>query len=86
MKIVVLKEFLKSIGKISDVFKEGQRQKKWSAKRSVSGILVGASVTDMAQNGLTELNIILSFIAVLPLIFTAFTRTENIGCSKMPKT
>jgi len=82
VKIVVLKELLKSIGKISDVFKEGQKQKKWSAKRSVSGILVGASVTDMAQNGLTELNIILSFIAVLPLIFSVFSDTKKSGCSK----
>ncbi len=63
---------LKNIGKVADVFKEGQRNKKWSAKRSVSGVLVTASVTDMATNGLNEYNVLLSFIAVLPLCFSVF--------------
>lgn len=67
----------KAIGKISEVFKEGQKQKKWSAKRSVSGVLVTASVTDMASNGLNEYNVVLAFIAVLPLCFTAFTKYEK---------
>lgn len=64
----------KAVGKISEVFQEGQRQKKWSAKRSVSGVLVTAAVSDMAANGLTQLNIILSFIAILPLCFTVFSK------------
>ena len=74
MKIVVLKELLKSIGKLSDVFKEGQRQKKWSAKRSVCGVLVTASVSDMANNGLTWMNVTLSLIAILPLCFSVFQK------------
>ncbi len=69
-----MKNLIKTLGGISDVFKEGQRQKKWSAKRSVSGVLVTAAITDMATNGLTEYNVILSFIAVLPLCFSAFQR------------
>lgn len=69
-----MKNLIKTLGGISDVFKEGQRQKKWSAKRSVSGVLVTASVTDMANNGLNEFNVILSFIAVLPLCFSVFKR------------
>ena len=69
-----MKNLIKTLGGISDVFKEGQRQKKWSAKRSVSGVLVTASVTDMANNGLNEYNVILSFIAVLPLCFSVFKR------------
>lgn len=64
----------KAVGKISEVFQEGQRQKKWSAKRSVSGVLVTAAVSDMAANGLTELNVMLSFIAILPLCFTVFSK------------
>jgi len=74
VKIVVLKELLKSIGKLSDVFKEGQRQKKWSAKRSVCGVLVTASVSDMANNGLTWMNVTLSLIAILPLCFSVFQK------------
>ena len=72
--IVVVRNMFKNIGKVSDVFKEGQRQKKWSAKRSVSGVLVTAAVTDMASNGLNEFNVLLSFIAVLPLCFSVFQR------------
>jgi len=64
----------KAVGKISEVFQEGQRQKKWSAKRSVSGVLVTAAVSDMAANGLTQLNVMLSFIAILPLCFTVFSK------------
>ena len=69
-----MKAIAKAVGKISEVFQEGQRQKKWSAKRSVSGVLVTAAVSDMAANGLTQLNVILSFIAILPLCFTVFSK------------
>jgi len=64
----------KSVGKIADVFKEGARGQKWSAKRSVSGVLVTAAISDMATNGLNELNVVLSFIAVLPLCFSVFQK------------
>ena len=70
-----MRAIAKAVGKISEVFQEGQRQKKWSAKRSVSGVLVTAAVSDMAANGLTQLNIILSFIAILPLCFTVFSKS-----------
>ena len=69
-----VKNLINKIGKVAEVFKEGERQKKWSAKRSVSGVLVTASVSDMATNGLTEYNLILSFIAVLPLCLSVFQR------------
>jgi|TARA_R110000796_G_scaffold127372_1_gene242661 hypothetical protein len=69
-----MRAIAKAVGKISEVFQEGQRQKKWSAKRSVSGVLVTAAVSDMAANGLTQLNVILSFIAILPLCFTVFSK------------
>jgi len=71
---MMMKNLINQIGKVADVFKEGQRQKKWSAKRSVSGVLITASVTDMANNGLNEFNVLLSFIAVLPLCFSVFQR------------
>tara|TARA_R110000823_G_scaffold315684_1_gene449720 strand:+ start:29674 stop:29895 length:222 start_codon:yes stop_codon:yes gene_type:complete len=73
---MVISSIIKSVGKVSEVFKEGQRQKKWSAKRSVSGILVTACISDMGINGLSELNVILSFIAVLPLCFSVFSRNN----------
>ena len=74
MKVRKIKSLLNTITGLSDVLKEGQRQKKWSAKRSVSGLLVTSAVADMSINGLTELNIGLSFIAVLPLCLSVFQK------------
>jgi len=56
------------VGKISEVFKEGQKQKKWSAKRSIAGVLVGAVVVDINEVGITWHNCLMAFIAVLPII------------------
>ena len=69
-----IKSIFKSVGKVSEVFKEGQKQKKWSAKRSVSGLLIAGALADISTNGLSELNVVLCFIAVLPLCFSVFKR------------
>ena len=67
-----LSNILGSVSSIADVFKEGQKQKKWSAKRSVSGVLVAAVVSDISINGISWENVALAFIAVLPLCFSVF--------------
>jgi len=67
-----LNKILLSLSSIADVFKEGQKQKKWSAKRSVSGVLCAAAVSDMSINGIVWENVTLAFIAVLPLCFSVF--------------
>ena len=74
--ITNIKNIFKSVGKISEVFKEGQKQKKWSAKRSVSGVLVGAVVVDVAEKGVIWENCLMAFIAVLPLIFSVLEKKE----------
>jgi len=63
-----IKDIFKSVGKISEVFKEGQKQKKWSAKRSIAGVLIGAVVVDVNELGITWQNCLMAFIAVLPII------------------
>ncbi len=68
---------LKSISAVAGVFKEGQKQKKWSAKRSVSGVIVTAAVSDMTINGVRWENVALCFIAVLPLCFSVFNYESN---------
>ena len=73
----VVAKILSSINSISDVFKEGQKQKKWSAKRSVSGVLCAAAVSDISINGISWENVVLSFIAVLPLCFSVFQYESN---------
>lgn len=69
-----IKSIFKSAGKVSEVFKEGQKQKKWSAKRSVSGVLVGAVAIDISSVGITWENCLMAFIAVLPLIFSSLEK------------
>ena len=69
-----IKSIFKSVGKVSEVFKEGQKQKKWSAKRSVSGVLVGAVVIDVTAMGITWENCLMAAIAVIPLIFSSLEK------------
>ena len=69
-----IKSIFKSAGKISEVFKEGQKQKKWSAKRSVSGVLVGAVMIDVTSMGITWENCFMALIAVIPLIFSSLEK------------
>tara|TARA_R110000744_G_scaffold106225_4_gene202473 strand:+ start:8372 stop:8584 length:213 start_codon:yes stop_codon:yes gene_type:complete len=69
-----MKLLLKSLLQLPDVLKEGVKQKKWSAKRSVSGLLIAGALADISSNGLSELNVALCFIAVLPLCFTVFKK------------
>tara|TARA_R110002012_G_C11676454_1_gene613815 strand:- start:11941 stop:12156 length:216 start_codon:yes stop_codon:yes gene_type:complete len=71
-----MKQLLKSLVQIPEVLKEGAKQKKWSAKRSVSGLLIAGALADISANGLTELNVLLCFIAVLPLCFSVFKRED----------
>ena len=63
-----IKSIFKSVGKISEVFKEGQKQKKWSAKRSFAGVLIGAVVVDVNEVGINWENCLMAFIAVLPIV------------------
>lgn len=69
-----MKKFGFLLEPLADIFKEGVRHKKWSAKRSVSGVLVTAAVSDMAVNGINEMNVFLSFVAVIPLCFSVFKK------------
>lgn len=72
-----IKSIFKSVGKISEVFKEGQKQKKWSAKRSIAGVLIGAVVVDINEVGVNWENCLLAFIAVLPIIASYLGRNQD---------
>jgi len=75
-KILPIKEIAKALGSIPGVFKHTATGK-YSARRSVSGILVMAAAADMTSKGdITTNALILSFIAVLPLIALSFNRGE----------
>tara|TARA_R110000868_G_scaffold44930_4_gene149516 strand:+ start:2532 stop:2765 length:234 start_codon:yes stop_codon:yes gene_type:complete len=75
-KILPIKEIAKAIGSIPGIFKHTATGK-FSARRSISGVLVIAATADIAAKEDISTNaLILSFIAVLPLIALSFNRGE----------
>lgn len=57
---------------IPEMFKDTKG--KWSSKRTVSGVLAIAAVTQMEINGLDTNTLLLAFIAVIPLCFSVFEK------------
>lgn len=75
-KILPIKEIAKAIGSIPGIFKHTATGK-FSARRSISGVLVIAATADIAAKEDISTNaLILSFIAVLPLIALSFNRDK----------
>tara|TARA_R110000744_G_scaffold219882_1_gene338615 strand:+ start:420 stop:653 length:234 start_codon:yes stop_codon:yes gene_type:complete len=75
-KIIPIKEIFKAFTSISGIFKHTATGK-YSARRSVSGILVMAAAADMTDKGDISTNaLILAFIGVLPLIALSFNKGE----------
>jgi hypothetical protein len=79
--LLPIKELAKAIGEIAkaitslpNMFKHTATGK-YSARRSISGVLVIAAAADMNIKGdITTNALILAFIAVLPLIFLSFNK------------
>tara|TARA_R100000655_G_scaffold26439_1_gene54453 strand:+ start:25 stop:243 length:219 start_codon:yes stop_codon:yes gene_type:complete len=69
-----LETLLKIIEKFdfTEIFKSKGKLKKWSAKRSIGGLLVTTAVHDMSKNGINEYNLSLSLIGVFPLCLSFF--------------
>jgi len=75
-KLLPIKEIVKALGSIPGVFKHTATGK-FSARRSVSGVLVIAATTDIATKGDISTNaLLLSLIAVLPLIALSFNKDK----------
>ena len=73
-KLLPIKEIAKALGSIPGVFKHTATGK-FSARRSVSGVLVMAAAADMTTKGDISTNaLLLSLIAVLPLIALSFNK------------
>jgi len=47
---------------------------KWSSKRTVSGVLAIATVTQIEANGIDTNTLLLAFISILPLCFSVFEK------------
>ena len=57
---------------ITEIFKTKGKLKRWSAKRSIGGVIVTAAMNDILKNGVNEWNVVLCLIGVLPLCFSFF--------------
>jgi hypothetical protein len=70
-------ELLKSV---LELFKDTKG--KYSSKRTISGVLVIAASADISLNGITYMNLGLSFLAILPLLFSVFEKNVcNSDCT-----
>jgi len=75
-KLLPIKEIAKALGSIPGIFKHTATGK-FSARRSVSGVLVIAATADIAAKGDISTNaLLLSLIAVLPLIALSFNKDK----------
>ncbi len=75
-KILPFKQIAEAVSSGFGIFKHTATGK-YSARRSVSGILVIAAAADMTAKGDISTNaLILSFIGVLPLIFLSFNKEK----------
>jgi hypothetical protein len=64
---------------VTEIFKEkghGDRLR-WSAKRTVGGVIVATACRQIELHGITVEAIILTGIGVLPLLFSVLERGEN---------
>ena len=57
---------------LTEIFKTKGKLRRWSAKRSVGGVLVMAAINDMSSNGVNVFNLILAGLGVFPLCLSFF--------------
>ena len=68
-----LLEILKKFD-LTEIFKTKGKLKRWSAKRSLGGVIVTTAVAEIAKNGMGAEAIILAAIGVLPLCLSFFEK------------
>ena len=72
-----IKPITELVKAVLELFKDNKG--KWSSKRTVSGVVVLAASADITANGITTNNLILTFIGLLPLIFSVFEKNPVCG-------
>tara|TARA_R110000824_G_scaffold39954_1_gene120234 strand:- start:472 stop:741 length:270 start_codon:yes stop_codon:yes gene_type:complete len=68
---------------IPEMFKDNKG--KWSSKRTVSGVLAVAAVTQIDASGITWQVLCLALIAILPLCFLSDEKCNKCDKSKLKK-
>tara|TARA_R110001583_G_scaffold62425_1_gene183604 strand:+ start:183 stop:410 length:228 start_codon:yes stop_codon:yes gene_type:complete len=59
---------------VTEIFKTKGKLKRWSAKRSLGGVIISIAVANIQQEGLNNMNLILCGIGILPLCLSFFER------------
>jgi hypothetical protein len=59
---------------LTEIFKTKGKLKRWSAKRSLGGVIVSIAVANIQQEGLNNMNLILCGIGILPLCLSFFEK------------
>jgi|TARA_R110000744_G_scaffold276386_1_gene389088 hypothetical protein len=68
------------LNSVLELFKDTKG--KYSSKRTISGVLVLAASADISLNGITTMNLGLSLLAILPLLFSVFEKNScNCDCA-----
>lgn len=63
-------EFLKFLERfdVTEAFKTKGDLRRWSAKRTVGGLIASTACYDIVQNGMSWQAVVLCFISILPLL------------------
>tara|TARA_R110002020_G_C15845215_1_gene735580 strand:- start:256 stop:483 length:228 start_codon:yes stop_codon:yes gene_type:complete len=59
---------------VTEIFKTKGKLKRWSAKRSLGGVIISIAVANIQQDGLNNMNLILCGIGILPLCLSFFEK------------
>ncbi len=60
---------------LTEVFKTKGDSKRWSAKRTIGGLLAMTACNDIVANGMTWMSIVLCAISIIPLCLS-FNETK----------
>lgn len=71
----VVGKFLTSID-LTEAFKTKGDLKRWSAKRTIGGMIAGTACYSIAEHGMSWEAVIMSGIAVVPLCISLFEKEE----------
>tara|TARA_R100000388_G_scaffold42960_1_gene32858 strand:+ start:1011 stop:1244 length:234 start_codon:yes stop_codon:yes gene_type:complete len=63
---------------LTEVFKTKGDLKRWSAKRTIGGLIAGTACNDIVLNGITWMAVILAAISIVPICLS-FTEKQCPG-------
>jgi hypothetical protein len=66
---------------LTEIFRENGHGdiRRWSAKRTIGGAIVGTAILDIQDQGITWPAVVLCAIGVLPLIVSIWSDTQDPG-------